>query len=936
MALSWNEIKHRAAQFSKEWDGEQSEDAEAKSFWDGFFNIFGISRRRVATFEHLVHKLEGKQGFIDLLWKGTILIEHKSKGKDLDRAYQQAKDYFPGLKNSELPKYILVSDFERFRLFDLDTDERHDFLLKELVDKVHLFDFIAGYQKRSYKDQDPVNIEAAEMMGRLHDSLKAIGYAGHRLERYLVRLLFCLFADDTTIFEKGIFYDFIDQRTAEDGSDLARSLAELFEVLNTPNEERMRNLDEQLAAFPYVNGKLFEEHLPIASFDATMRQTLLDCCALDWGKISPAIFGSLFQSVMDEKARRNLGAHYTSERNIMKLIKPLFLDALWAEYEGVKNSKGKLQTFHKKLSALRFLDPACGCGNFLIIAYREVRLLELEILKTLLFKHGKLREEVAADARIDVGTLLRCDVDKFYGIEYEEFPAQIAQVAMWLIDHQMNMAASEAFGEYYVRLPLRKSAMIVQGNALRIEWQSLLQRDLRDLWNGEKEDAELRYDYILGNPPFVGSKMMTEENRADIEVIFNGVKGAGTLDYVAGWYGLAGKYLAANTTTKVGFVSTNSIVQGEQVSILWGQLLRHLDLQIHFAHQTFQWTNEARGVAAVHCIIVGFGQPMGGTKRLFLYEDIRKEPVEIAASNINAYLVEGREVLIASRQKPLCDVPELSFGNMPLDGGHLLLSDEEKIEFALKEPNATKFIRPLISAREFLNGQKRWCLWLDSITPVELKTMPLVMERIQAVKSFRGRSIRIQTKNKAETPALFGEIRSFGDIAVVIPRVSSENRQYIPMGFFGKESIVGDTCMALPNASLYHFGILTSKMHMAWVKYVGGRLKSDYRYSKDIIYNNFPWPENPTEKNKQAVEAAAQAVLDARAAFPGSSLADLYDPLTMPPLLAKAHAALDRAVDVCYRPQPFPNDAKRMELLFELYERFTGGMFATEKTKKKR
>ena len=550
MPLSWNEIKSRALTFTQEWKDEVSEDAEAKSFWDDFFNVFGISRRRVASFEQQVKKIDAKQGYIDLLWKGVILIEHKSRGKDLEKAYKQAKDYFPGLTEKELPRYILLSDFERFKLYDLEDGQQYEFKLSQLVDHVHLFGFIAGYQKRTYKEQDPVNIEAAELMGRLHDKLKAIGYEGHALELYLVRLVFLLFADDTNIFEKGIFYDYLDLNTKEDGSDLAAHLSHLFEVLNTPKDKRLRNIDESLNAFPYVNGKLFEEHLPTAAFDSPMRKTLMDCCLLDWGKISPAIFGSLFQSVMDAKARRNLGAHYTSEKNILKLIKPLFLDELYTEYNSVKDSKQKLKNFHDKISRLRFLDPACGCGNFLIIAYRELRLLEIEIIKQRLKLEG-YREEVLREAKMDVGYLVQCDVDKFYGIEYEEFPAQIAQVAMWLADHQMNQLVSNTFGEYYVRLPLRKSATIKHGNPLRTDWQSLIKNDVTELWGsnsslfgGGREGAgQPKYDYILGNPPFIGSKFMTKEQRMDIENIFQKVKGAGTLDYVSGWYSKAGKYI---------------------------------------------------------------------------------------------------------------------------------------------------------------------------------------------------------------------------------------------------------------------------------------------------------------------------------------------------------------------------------------------------------
>src|SRR5574344_1995389 len=562
MALSWNEIKDRALNFSKEWADTSNEEADAKPFLVEFFNVFGISSKRVATFEHRVKKLDDKDGYIDLLWKGTILIDMKSRGKNLNKAYQQAIDYTYGLKQHELPKYILVSDFENFRLFDLEEEKHIEFKLNDLVNNVQHFGYILGYQKKVYKEQDPANIKAAELMGKLHDRIKEIGYTGHPLEVYLVRILFLLFSEDTTIFNKQQFQDYIEQRTNEDGSDLAAKLQELFQVLNTPNENRFKNLDEQLADFPYVNGKLFEEILPMASFDSKMRQALLDCCYIDWSKISPAIFGSMFQSVMNPTERRNLGAHYTSETNILKLIKPLFLDELWREFERVKDNKNKLPEFHKKLSTLKFLDPACGCGNFLVITYRELRLLELEILRKL-YKSGQ--------RVIDIGNIIWLNVDQFYGIEYEEFPARIAEVAMWLIDHQMNMLISNEFGQYFVRLPLKKAAKIVHGDALEIEWESIV--------------AKNELSYILGNPPFIGSKIMKQSQRDQIVKKFDNVDGSGVLDYVTGWYIKAAKYING-TKIKVAFVSTNSIVQGEQTSILWRQMLNRYGIKIHFAHRT--------------------------------------------------------------------------------------------------------------------------------------------------------------------------------------------------------------------------------------------------------------------------------------------------------------------------------------------------------------
>lgn len=912
MTLSWNEIKDRAFRFSEEWKDSWSEKSDAQPFLIDFFNVFGISRKRVATFEHKVKKLGNTDGYIDLLWKGNILIEMKSKGENLEKAYQQAIDYTYGLKDFELPKYILVSDFDRFILFDLEENNTIAFNLDDLVNNVQHLSAMIGYQKRIYQEQDPVNIAAAELMGKLHDQLKEIGYIDHPLEVYLVRLLFCLFADDTTIFEKQQFHDYITQRTKVDGSDLAAKLHELFQVLNTPVEKRFKNLDEQLNEFPYINGKLFEETLPTASFDAKMRDVLLKCCIIDWSKISPAIFGSMFQSVMNPIERRNLGAHYTSESNILKLIKPLFLDKLWEDFDKIKTDKRKLRELHSKISELRFLDPACGCGNFLVITYRELRLLELEILRTLY----SFRE--ATQQAFEVGSIVWMEVDKFYGIEYEEFPARIAEVAMWLIDHQMNMLVSHEFGQYFVRLPLKKSAKVVNSDALELDWNSVVTND--------------KLNYILGNPPFSGAKKMSQFQRDQVVKEFDGISGSGTLDYVAAWYAKSGKYIQG-TDIQVAFVSTNSIVQGEQVGILWNEMLNKYKVKINFAHRTFRWKNEARGNAAVYCVIVGFSCKVKNNKTIFEYENVNGEPHEIPAKNINPYLVDASDVLLKSRTKSICIVPEMSFGNMPLDGGFLLLSDDEKNDLIRKGPAAEKFIKPLISAREYLNGEKRWCLWLVEAKPFELKQIPEVLKRIEGVKKFRLNSIAPSTRKFAATPSLFRD-RNNPDSYIFIPSTTSENRKYIPMGFFDSNSIPNNSCHIIPNGSLYHFGVLISEMHMTWISFTCGRLESRYRYSKDIVYNNYPWPTSPTEKHIKTIEDKAQNVLDVRAQFPNSSLADLYDPRTMPPILVKAHQELDKAVDLAYRPQPFPNNAKRMEYLFNLYETYTNTFFASKKVKK--
>ncbi|HBH24177.1 MAG TPA: SAM-dependent methyltransferase [Cytophagales bacterium] len=912
MALSWNEIKDRAIKFSKEWADTTNEEADAKPFLVDFFNVFGIIQKKVASFEHRVKKLDEHDGYIDMLWKGTLLVEMKSKGKNLDKAYQQARDYLHGLKQHELPKYILICDFDIFRLYDLEADILTEFHLSELVNNVQHFGFIAGYQKREFKEQDPVNIKAAELMGKLHDKLKAVGYEGHPLEAYLVRLLFILFADDTTIFDKDIFIDFIEQKTSEDGSDLASRLTELFYILNTSKEKRLKNIDEHLNRFPYVNGKLFEEQLPPASFDTEMRNILIECCYLDWGKISPAIFGSMFQSVMNPVERRNLGAHYTSEKNILKLIKPLFLDELWAEFESAKGNKNKLVEFHSKLSKLKFLDPACGCGNFLIITYRELRLLEIEILREL----NKSRQRF-----LDVGEIIWLDVDMMYGIEYEEFPARIAEVAMWLIDHQMNMLISQEFGQYFARLPLKKAAIIINGNSLRIKWEDLVSPN--DL------------SYILGNPPFYGSKNQTEEQKEDISLVFNNLKGIGVLDYVTAWYKKSAEYIK-NTNIEVAFVSTNSITQGEQVAVLWSDLLFKHKIKINFAHRTFKWQNEAKGNAAVHVVIIGFSTFDKKIKKLYEYESVQGESHEVIVKNINPYLVEAKDILISSSNKPICNVPEVIRGSETTDSGHFMLTEEEK-KFLLKEyPNSKSFIKVFQGGGDIINNKFRWCLWLRDSQISDYKNISLVMEKIKLVKEFRSSSNKVRTRQWADFPTLFSEDRQPSTSFLAIPKVSSERRKYIPIAYLPETTIINNTVSALPNADLFSFGIITSFMHMIWMKYTCGRMKSDYIYSIQIVYNNYPWPENPSEKYIKTIEEAAQKVLDVRAEFPNSSLADLYDPLTMPPALVKAHQALDKAVDLAYRPQPFVSEAKRMEFLFDLYEKYTAGLFKTEKPKKTR
>ena len=867
-----------------------------------FFNVFGISQRKVATFEHRVKKLNEQDCYIDMLWKGMLLVEMKSRGKNLNSAYQQARDYLAGLKEHELPKYILVSDFETLRLYDMEEDKTIEFKLNELVDNVQHFGFISGYQKKVYKEQDPANIKAAELMGKLHDRLKEIGYEGHPLEVYLVRLLFCLFADDTTIFNKQQFQDFIELRTNEDGSDLAAKLQELFQVLNTPSEQRYKNLDEQLAEFPYVNGKLFEEMLPMPSFDSKMRKALFDCCSIDWARISPAIFGSMFQSVMNPVERRNLGAHYTSEKNILKVIKPLFLDELWEEFESIKSNAGKLRDFHSRIAGLKFLDPACGCGNFLVIAYRELRMLELEILRNL---------NKSGQGALDISDIVKLDVDMMYGIEIEEFPARIAEVAMWLIDHQMNMRVSNEFGQYFTRLPLKKAAKVHNADALKTDWNEVVSK------------ADL--NFILGNPPFIGTAYQSSKQKSDVMSIIGEFKSFGMLDYVCSWFIKAAQFIQ-NTEIRVSFVATSSITQGEQAIVLWREMFRRYNTSITFAHRTFKWQNEAKGNATVHVVIIGFSVCNVLRKFIYEYPFVSGEPLRSEVSFINQYLLEAPSILIESRSSPICNVSRIGVGSALLDGGHLILDSQTRANVLEDFPELDPYIKRFWSADEFLYGSFRWCFWLKD-APVEILNNSFIKDRLLKVKEFRIQSKRKRTHDMSLLPFVFGEERQPSDNFLIIPKVTSEHRQYLPIGFMTKIDIITDKLFSLPNASSFEFGIMSSKMHMIWTRNICGRLESRISYSNTIVYNNFPWPESPGEKQKEEIERCAQSVLDARAQFPESSLADLYDPLTMPPILLKAHQSLDKAVDLAYRPQPFTSDAKRMEYLFELYEKYTQGMF---------
>ena len=930
MRLSWNEIRVRAAAFAKEWQDAAYEKGETQSFYNDFFEVFGVKRRTVARYEQHVAKLDKSSGFIDLFWPGKLIVEQKSAGRDLSRAYDQAAEYFDALPEGERPRFILVSDFHTFELRDLDERKTVALALANLPDHVEEFGFIVGVQRRTFRDQDPANIKAAELVGRLHDALADSGYRGHDLERFLVRVVFCLFADDTGVFEpRDIFFDFVEDRTSKDGADLGLWLSQLFQVLDTPEPDRQKSLDEDLARFPYVNGALFEGSLRIPAFNASMRDRLLDACRFDWSSISPAIFGALFQSVMDPAQRRAQGAHYTTEKNILKVVEPLFMDGLRAEFSRLKARKrgrlAGLQQFQSKLGRLTFFDPACGCGNFLIIAYRELRLLEIEVVREVRQAKG-----ISRQGELDVSWLSVVDVDQFYGIELGEFPARIAEAAMWMMDHIMNNRMSLEFGQAFARIPLEKSPTIIHGDALETKWAELL--------------PAADCDFVLGNPPFVGAKMQTKAQRAQVRRIAALGGSGGTLDYVTAWFIKAGDYVTCSRA-RIGFVATNSITQGEQVSQLWPLLFYRCGLEIAFAHRTFAWGSDARGKAHVHVVILGLDQRenVRPKKRLFSYPDINGEPEESHHAVLSSYLVDASgladpHLTVREESRPINGMKKLITGSQPIDGGNYIFTANERAIFLEAEPGSAAFLRPFIGAREFLQGGKRWILALQDVPPEALARMPRIRERIAAVRAYRQKSKRGSTIRLVTTPKLW-QVNVLPTLPfLVIPEVSSERREYVPIGWLEPPVIPSNKLRILPDATLGDFALLTSSMHMAWMRAVTGRLESRYMYSVGVVYNTFPTPPgfSTGEADLSQLELLAQAVLDAREVHPDATLANLYDPDLMPPNLRRAHQALDHAVDRLYTRSGFASERERVEHLFALYEKMRAPLFAGAKRKPKR
>ena len=926
--LTITEVRRRLQKFAVEHAGDTDEKQHAQQFWRDFYSCFGLSKSSAAMFEARVVKLGGKRGYIDSFIPSLLLVEQKSAGKDLDEAYKQAQEYFLAITNEfERPRYIVVCDFARFRLYDLEASAK-DYLectLDELHKRADWFKFLLDGKKVTIIAEElPINRKAAEQIAKLHDALLRANYKGRDLEVFLTRLLFCLFADDTGIFGDDGQFRRLVEKTKEDGSDTGSTIAMLFEVLNTAKDERQSNLDDEYKAFEYVNGNLFAEHIKTPYFDYELRKILVGCAVLDWSGISPAIFGAMFQGVLEDsdtdtahrkESRRELGAHYTSERNILKLIRPLFIDGLREELQKAKGSKTKLKALYDKLATLKFIDPACGCGNFLVIAYRELRRVEIDVIAELFFKGEQ-------GGLLDIKTLSNVGLEQFYGIEIDEAAVHIARVAMYITDHQLNLEAAQRFGEARATVPLINTANIYKNNALRVDWNDYL--------------AANECSYVLGNPPFIGKTWQTNDQKDDVAFIFSGIKGAGLLDYVCCWYKKAADYIDENKGIECAFVSTNSITQGEQPAVLWQDLLAQ-GIVINFAHRTFSWSNEGRANAAVHCVIIGFAKFSRKEKLLFTYEDIKGAAYCNKVSKINAYLVEADNLVLQNRRQHInCFEIDMQNGGKPVDGGNLLLSNDEKDDLLSKDKDAIKWIKRYVMGDEFINGIDRWCLWLEHIKPAELRALPLVYERVNEVKKMRLASKKAATVELAEQPFLFGELRQAKSKKyLAIPKVSSERRKYLPMAFLDENTICGDKIFFVNNATNYHFGVLTSAMHMAWMRCVCGRMKSDYSYSNTIVFNNFAFPIKAKVADIDEIILCAEEVLRVRNEHVGATLADLYDALAMPSNLLKAHKALDKAVDKAYGYTGTDDDASRVAFMFNLYEKETS-LLAGATAKKKR
>ena len=929
--LSLNAIRERCVKFAYDWSdcvGDEKQDGH--EFMRELMKCFGITKRKAISYERRSNRAStGRQGYIDALIPGKALIEMKSAGKDLNKAEEQALDYIHDLADVETPRLLIISDFRRIRIVDLGNDMltadgidsgHTEFELAKLPDHVDDLKFLAGYGmvQVGSREQEEASIRAARVMADLYEALDGSGYSDHEASIFLIRTLFCLYGDDAGLWERDLFAEFLDTRTREDGSDLGAQLALLYQTLNTPADQRQSTLDELTARFPYVNGGIFAEHLNIPSFSSAMREELVRACAFDWSGISPAVFGSLFQAVKSPEARRELGEHYTSETNILKTLGPLFLDDLRERFAEHTHDLAKLKELRQELRDLRIMDPACGCGNFLVVAYRALRGLDTDILKRIreLELARKNNDEFQATMFFDdrgEHAEIMVQLDHFFGIEIEEWPARIAQTALHLAHHQANREMERLLGQAPSILPLKASAHITIGNALRTDWTQVC-----------PPSPSVR---IVGNPPFIGQSMRSEEQTDDLRLVW-GDGYDGYLDYVTGWFIKASRFFqSVPNGGRFAFVSTNSIAQGAPVASLFRPLLEG-GWRIRFAHQTFAWTSEAPGAAAVHCVITGFDRGAPHEKArpvLFTYSDPKAQPDALPVDHINPYLVEGPDIFVDKRTTPLAPIlPAVRFGSKPADGGNLIVEAEDYPRFAA-DPIAAKYLRPFRMGREVVRGLDRWCLWMhtEDFDPRDIDLSPILKERVRACATFRQGSKKKATVLGAQTAHLFQENHQPSEPYVAIPRVVSETRPFYTAAHLSEDVIAGDQLYTALDPDGFLFAIISSSMFITWQRAVGGHMKSDLRFSNKIVWNTLPLPA-VSDKQRAEIIAAGQGVLDARAEQPGVSLADMYNPLAMAPSLLKAHRALDRAVDRAFgAKKPLETNEERLALLFKRYQEMT-------------
>ncbi|MVX67023.1 methylase [Clostridium chromiireducens] len=908
--------REAARKFANTWRNKGYEKGDTQRFWIALLSdVLGI--------ENIVDRIEfekeviigGQTKFIDgYIPETRVLIEQKSIGKDLFKAYpqsggilktpyEQAKDYAHNLPVDEMPRWIITCNFKEFYIYDMNKPNAEPIkvLLENLREETYLFDFLIKKETKTISREMELSIQAGEIVGLLYDALLA-QYKDPSNEETLkslnmlcVRIVFCLYAEDAGLFGKhSMFGDYLERFEVR---DFRYALMTLFKVLDTKIEDRDPYMDEELAKFPYVNGGLFaEEHVEMPQFTEEIKELLLEKASskFNWSEISPTIFGAVFESTLNPETRRSGGMHYTSIENIHKVTDPLFLDDLNEEFERILSyktldiKKQKLDEFHHKLSTLNFLDPACGSGNFLTETYLSLRRIENLVLETKIeLTSRQISGQIIFGDWGSGNSPIKVSIKQFYGIEINDFATTVARTALWIAESQMMKETEDVVHINLNFLPLKSYANIVEADALEINWSNVI--------------GKHNISYIMGNPPFIGARLMEQGSiqKGQVEEVFGKIKDVQDLDYVTCWYKKAAEYIQG-TRIEVGFVATNSICQGSQVPILWNVLLNNYHVHINFAHQTFKWNSESKHSAAVHCVIVGFATFERNEKKLYVYKKVNTEQEERIVDNINPYLLPAINSFVVPRKNALCNVPKMNFGNQPRDGGYFVIDAEEREEILKKEPSISKWLHPYIGAEEFIKGKERWCLWLKKAEPFDIKQSKILYEKVESVRNFRLKSKAKTTNGYAKVPNMFAQITQPDDSDyLIIPSVSSERRRYVPIGFMNSDIISSNAVQIVPNATLYHFGVLTSNVHMAWMRTVCGRLKSDYRYSKELVYNTFPWPE-PTEEQKKKIEESAKRILEVRIRYKSSSMASLYDPVSMPRELSKAHEENDKAVMKSY------------------------------------